>query len=80
MKLYVEEYVTVPFVTMVGTSMESKRVEFWPGTVGSGEKLTDVNWKREAPLEQSDTEAFTFEKNEKAAKKNAGRLNMFWCI
>jgi len=60
--------------------MESKRVEFWPGTVGSGEKLTEVSWKREAPFEQSDTEAFTLEKKEKAAKKNAGRLNIFWCM
>jgi hypothetical protein len=40
----------------VGTFIDSKRVEFSPGTVGSGEKVIDVSVKSARPLEQSDTE------------------------
>ena len=54
-KLRVLEYVTVPLVISSGTVIERNKVEFSPGTVGSGEKDIDVNLKREPPFEQSDT-------------------------
>jgi len=47
----------VPFVISSGTFIERRSVEFWPGTVGSGEKDIEVSLKREAPFEQSVTEA-----------------------
>jgi hypothetical protein len=59
MKLYDVAYVAVPFVTVEGTFISRRRVEFTPGTVGSGAKLIDVSLNREAPFEQSDTEGVT---------------------
>ena len=56
MKLYVVVYVAVPFVTSAGTCINKRRVEFSPGTVGSGEKLIEVSVSRDFPLEQSVTE------------------------
>jgi hypothetical protein len=47
----------VPLLIASGTFIERRRVEFLPGTVGSGEKVMDVGLKRDWPLEQSDTEA-----------------------
>jgi hypothetical protein len=66
--------VAVPFVTWAGTFIDSKRVEFSPGTVGSGEKLIDVSVKRARPLEQSDTE-----ERAEAIRRGARMRNMF-CI
>ena len=47
----------MPLLISSGTFMERRRVEFLPGTVGSGENDMDVGLKRDWPLEQSDTEA-----------------------
>ena len=47
----------MPLLMASGTFMERRRVEFLPGTVGSGENDMDVGLKRDWPLEQSDTEA-----------------------
>jgi hypothetical protein len=47
----------VPLLIVSGTFMERRRVEFLPGTVGSGENDMDVGLKSDWPLEQSDTEA-----------------------
>ena len=63
-KLYVDVYVAVPFVTCSGTDNERRRVEFWPGTVGSGENDMDVIVKSAFPFEQSETEALTVAKRE----------------
>jgi hypothetical protein len=37
--------------------MDKSRVEFTPGTVGSGENEREVSCNKEAPLEQSETDA-----------------------
>ena len=57
MKLYVVEYVAVPPVISSGTDIDSSRVEFSPGTVGSGKKDMDVSLNSDNPFEQSDTVA-----------------------
>jgi hypothetical protein len=63
MKLYVVEYVTVPDSTRLGTFIESRSVEFFPGTVGSGKKDIDVSVNLDVPDEQSLTDAFARLKN-----------------
>jgi hypothetical protein len=40
-----------------GTFIDNIRVEFTPGTVGSGAKDMEVSCNKEAPLEQSETDA-----------------------
>lgn len=58
-KLYVVEYVTVPFVISSGTESERSRVEFIPGTVGSGLNDIESIVNSAFPFEQSETDAFT---------------------
>jgi len=76
MKLYVVVYVAVPFDTSAGTSRDKRRVEFSPGTVGSGEKLMEVSLSSDLPLEQSVTEErplVTMVENNRVARRS-----MFW--
>jgi hypothetical protein len=48
----------VPFVISSGIFIDRRRVEFCPGIVGSGEKDIEVSLKRDAPLEQSETDPY----------------------
>jgi hypothetical protein len=76
MKLYVVVYVAVPLLTSAGTSRDKRRVEFSPGTVGSGEKVMEVSVSSDLPLEQSVTEekpVVTMVENNSVARRN-----MFW--
>jgi hypothetical protein len=56
----------------VGTFIDKRSVEFSPGTVGSGEKLIEVNVKSPRPLEQSDTE-----ERAEAVRRGTRMRNMF---
>jgi hypothetical protein len=63
-------------LTSVGTSRDKRRVEFCPGTVGSGEKLIEVTVSSDLPLEQSVTEEMpvvTIVENNRVARRS-----MFW--
>jgi hypothetical protein len=53
----------VPAVISCGIFIERSRVEFSPGTVGSGEKDIDVNLNRETPFEQSVTDPVDIARN-----------------
>lgn len=58
-KLYVTEYVTVPPVTSLGIFIDTKSVELFPFTGGSGKKESEVISKRAVAFEQSVTDAWT---------------------
>jgi hypothetical protein len=69
-KLYVTEYVAVPPVTSLGTSIERRSVEFCPFTGGSGEKERDVRVKRAVDFEQSVTDALAERSRARMAVSN----------
>jgi hypothetical protein len=62
-------------MTCVGTFIVRRSVEFWPGTVGSGEKLMEVSLNSEAPFEQSVTVERVVVANDR--RVSAAKANIF---